>query len=132
MRSPQRSCRMATHCSSRTGIHEVVQAPQADLVAAIAAAHALTQAGHPVGGLVPERRLAVLHVVVERAVHEGDLTQGQRDQRQPVVVVVGKLGGGKGSAVVEQIAPHTSVADPTPSWRPAARAVGVVLRRRLQ
>ena len=74
------------------------------LAGAALAAQPLAQRRHPRRRGVPERRPAVLHVVVERAVDEGDVPERQRDQPEPVIVVVGELGRWERQRVVEQLA----------------------------
>ena len=88
------------------GVDEVVHAPQPDPLARVAAHRGgpLPQPGHPVRRLVPERRAAVLDVVVERPVDEPDLAGGERAEGEPVVVEVRELGRREGQRVVEQVA----------------------------
>ena len=74
-------------------VHEVVQPPAADplLRVLLEPAEPVAQRRHPVGPRVSQHRAAVLHVVVERALDEGDLAQDPRDQPDPVIVEVGEL-----------------------------------------
>ena len=55
---------------------------------------------------MPERRLAVLHVVVQRPVDVGDLAERQRHQRQPVVVEVRELRRRERQRVDQQLTPQ--------------------------
>ena len=45
----------------------------------------------------------MLDVVVQRPVDVADLAERERHQREPVVVIVGELAGGNGSASIEQL-----------------------------
>ena len=86
------------------GVAEVVHAPHPGALARVAeqVRDPLDHARHPVGALVADERLAVLHVVVERPVDVLDPARGERADRQPVVVEVRELVGRERQRVVEQ------------------------------
>ena len=68
--------------------------------------HPLTHLGAAIGRGVPQHGRAVLGVVVQRAVHELDLPECERRERDPVVVEVGELGGRERQRVLEHLAPQ--------------------------
>ncbi len=51
---------------------------------------------------MPEHRAPVLDIVVERPVDVGDVAQGRRAQRKPVIVEVGELARWERQRVTEQ------------------------------
>ena len=87
-------------------VDEVVQPPAPDAVARILTEldEPVPERRHAIGGRMSEDRIPVLHVVVERAVHERDLPQRCRRQRDPVVVKMRELPGRERKRVVEQLA----------------------------
>ena len=52
---------------------------------------------------VTEGRLAVLDVVIERLGDKADVAETQRHEAQPVIVIVGELGGRERQRVGEQV-----------------------------
>ena len=99
----------AAHVEHRRELHqpadvdEVVHPPHPDpLAGAAPRAEPLAQPRRRRGVGVPERRVAVLDVVVERPVDVADVAERPRGQREPVIVEVGELRRGEGERVVEQ------------------------------
>ena len=135
IRSPMRSRSTVGELQQPAGVDVVVHPPHPHALARVAAQRPdpLAHAGHAVGRGVAERRLAVLDVVVERPLDEGDVAERERHQPEPVVVEVGELGRREGQGVLEQVAAGNSDAAPVTVLATSSESRLVwLLSRRLQ